>query len=69
MSRTGNATEISIETMPIFYVTLADRDEWAVEVEWPDGTLERVGTFRNYHLAASWVKTQSETWAKVRRNA
>ena len=24
---------------PILYVALCDRDQWAVEAEWPDGTL------------------------------
>ena len=27
---------------PLFHVSLGDRDEWVVEAEWPDGTLERV---------------------------
>ncbi len=37
-------------------------DVWAVEVEWPDGTLERVITYKDYSSAASWVATQSEAW-------
>ena len=43
---------------PIFHVILSDRDEWAVEVEWPDGVLERINTFRDYSSAANWVATQ-----------
>ena len=27
---------------PLFHVTLSDRDEWVIEAEWPDSTLERV---------------------------
>jgi hypothetical protein len=27
---------------PLFHVSLGDRDEWVIEAEWPDGTLERV---------------------------
>jgi len=41
---------------------LRDRDEWAVEVEWPDGTLERINTHKDYSSAANWVATQSEAW-------
>ena len=47
---------------PIFHVILSDRDEWAVEVEWPDGVLERINTFRDYSSAANWVATQSGAW-------
>ena len=32
---------------PILYVALCDRDQWAVEAEWPDGTLERINTFND----------------------
>jgi hypothetical protein len=47
---------------PVFYVILSDRDDWAVEAEWPDGTLERVSTFKDYLAATDWVATQSEAW-------
>jgi hypothetical protein len=47
---------------PVFFVILSDRDEWAVEAEWPNGTLERVDTFKDYSAATDWVSTQSETW-------
>jgi len=50
----------------IFYVVLSDHDQWAVEVEWPDGTLERVLTFEDHVSASKWVSTQSELWLKVR---
>jgi hypothetical protein len=33
---------------PLFHVSLGDRDEWVVEAEWPDGTIERVGAFKNH---------------------
>jgi hypothetical protein len=52
---------------PIFHVILGDRDQWVVEVEWPDGTLERVNSFKDHGSAANWVTTQSETWVGVRR--
>jgi hypothetical protein len=51
----------------IFYVVLSDHDRWAVEVEWPDGTLERVLTFEDHVSASNWVSTQSELWLKVRK--
>jgi hypothetical protein len=47
---------------PVFYVVLSDLDQWAVEAEWPDGTLERVDTFKEHSAAASWIATQSEPW-------
>ena len=47
---------------PLFHVSLGDRDEWVVEAEWPDGTLERVSTFKSHSAAAHWLGTASEAW-------
>jgi hypothetical protein len=47
---------------PLFHVSLSDRDEWVIEAEWPDGTLERVTTFKNHSAAARWIATASEAW-------
>jgi hypothetical protein len=44
-----------------------DCDEWAVEVERPDGTLERINTHKDYSSAANWVATQSEAWLHFSR--
>ena len=52
---------------PFFHVILSDRDEWVVEAEWSDNTLERVSTFRDYSAAADWIANQSEAWLAVRR--
>ena len=52
---------------PFFHIILSDRDEWAIEVEWSDSTLERVSTFRDYSAAADWIANQSEAWLTVRR--
>jgi hypothetical protein len=52
---------------PIFQVILRDRDEWAVEVEWPDGILERISTYKDHSSAANWVATQSEAWLHFSR--
>jgi hypothetical protein len=47
---------------PLFHVSLGDREEWVIEAEWPDGTLERVTTFKNHSAAARWIATVSEAW-------
>ena len=47
---------------PFFHVILSDRDEWVVEAEWSDSTLERVSTFGDYSAAADWIANQSEAW-------
>ncbi len=52
---------------PLFHVTLSDRDEWVVEAEWSDSTLERVSTFRDHSAAADWIANQSEAWLAARR--
>jgi len=62
--RHGMAT---ITENPVFHVILTDRDEWAVEVEWADGTLERIITFKAHFLAADWVSNRSEAWLQERR--
>jgi hypothetical protein len=51
----------------LFHVTLSDRDEWVIEAEWPDSTLERVSTFRDHSAAADWIANQSEAWLASRR--
>jgi hypothetical protein len=52
---------------PFFHIILSDRDEWVVEAEWSDSTLERVSTFGDYSAAADWIANQSEAWLAVRR--
>jgi hypothetical protein len=52
---------------PLFHVTLSDRDEWVIEAEWPDSTLERVSKFRDHSAAADWIANQSEAWLASRR--
>jgi hypothetical protein len=51
---------------PIFCLVLSDDQRWSVEAEWPDGTIERVNTFKGHLEAASWLKTQSESWLRER---
>ena len=52
---------------PFFHVILSDRDEWVVEAEWSDSTLERVNAFGGYSAAADWIANQSEAWLAARR--
>jgi hypothetical protein len=52
---------------PLFHVTLSDRDEWVVEAEWSDSTLERVSTFRDHSAAVDWIANQPEAWLAARR--
>jgi hypothetical protein len=47
---------------PILHVILSDRDQWAVEAEWPDGTLERVNTFNDHSSAANWIPNLMLGW-------
>ncbi len=61
------ATMAKSPERPFFHVILSDRDEWVVEAEWSDSTLERVSTFRDYSAAADWIAKQSEAWLAARR--
>jgi hypothetical protein len=56
-----------LRSKPILYVALCDRDQWAVEAEWPDGTLERINTFNDHSSATDWITTQSDVWLEGRR--
>jgi hypothetical protein len=51
---------------PLFSVVLRDGDEWLIEAEWPDGSIEHVCTFKAHSDAAKWLKTQSQTWLQER---
>jgi hypothetical protein len=51
--------------IPLFHVSLGDRDEWVIEAEWPDGTLERITSFKTHSAAAHWIATASKTWLKA----
>jgi hypothetical protein len=47
---------------PIFCVVLKNGERWQVEAEWPDGTIEQVGSFSAGSEALDWVKTKSTAW-------
>jgi hypothetical protein len=62
----ANARDIvemgTTEGRPLFHVVLSDGDQWLVEAEWPDGTLEPVNTFNDHASAVNWMNTRTETW-------
>ena len=57
-----------IARRPIFSVILRDGEGWAVEAEWPDGTLEQIDTFKAHFEALNWVNNRSEVWLQERKD-
>jgi hypothetical protein len=53
--------------IPVFCVVLSDGERWAVEAEWPDGTIEQIDTFQGHSDAVNWVSTQSQMWLRERQ--
>ena len=51
---------------PLFHISLGDGDQWLVEVEWPDGTLDEIRRFKHHASAAEWVATQSDAWLQAK---
>ena len=51
---------------PIFFVIKHADDDWTVEAEWPDGTIETVETFEAELKALNWLSWQSGMWLKGR---
>jgi hypothetical protein len=51
---------------PIFSVVLSDGDNWSVEAEWPDGTIEPVDTFEGRSDAVDWLSVRSGSWLEER---
>jgi hypothetical protein len=51
---------------PIFCVILRDGRHWAVEAEWPDGTIEQIDEFKHHFEAVDWVTNRSEQWLHER---
>ena len=50
---------------PLFYVR-KNADDWSIEAEWPDGTIETVKTFEAELAALDWLSRQSQTWLEER---
>ncbi len=57
---------VRIMSKPIFFV-VRDAGDWAVEAEWPDGTIERVKTFKAELAALDWLSWQSHAWLELHR--
>ena len=51
---------------PIFCIVLSDGENWSVEAEWPDGTIEPVKDFKGHSDAVIWLSTRSESWLQER---
>ena len=43
-----------------------DASEWYVEAEWPDGTLEPIGSFQSDSDARDWIASKSGGWLEKR---
>jgi hypothetical protein len=54
--------------IPFFCVVLRDGQQWYVEAEWPDGTIEQIDAFKAHLEGVNWVRTQSEAWLRERQN-
>ena len=48
-----------------FHISLFDREEWVIEAEWPEGTLEQVTSFNTQSATADWIATASKTWLRA----
>jgi hypothetical protein len=35
-----------IEETPLLHIILSDHDQWVIEAEWPNNTIERVAVFK-----------------------
>jgi len=55
-----------VRQKPIFSVVLNDGNQWSVEAEWPDGTIERIDTFKAHNEAVNWLSRQSQAWLEGR---
>jgi hypothetical protein len=51
---------------PIFFVVKNGSNDWYVEAEWPDGTIEKVKAFKAELEAIDWLSWQSHAWLEWR---
>ena len=54
---------------PFFCVVLRDAARWAVEAEWPDGSIELVEIFNDYLDALNWLTNKAAAWIEQRMPA
>lgn len=52
---------------PFFCIVLRDGAKWAVQAEWPDGSIELVEMFSDYFCALNWVTNKAAAWLDERR--
>jgi hypothetical protein len=51
---------------PIFAVILRDGDQWTVEAEWPDGTIEQAAVAKSASDAWGWINNTAVAWVTDR---
>jgi hypothetical protein len=51
---------------PFFCVVLSQDQQWVVDAEWPDGTIEQIAAFDGHLDAMSWLSNRSDTWLQER---
>jgi hypothetical protein len=56
----------TITQRPFFCAVLSDGQQWTVEAEWPDGTIEQIDAFKHHFEAADWIACQSKEWLQER---
>jgi hypothetical protein len=56
-------------TQHFFCVVLRDGAKWAVEAEWPDGSIELVEMFSDYFYALNWLTNKATAWLDQRTRA
>ena len=58
---------MSIESpTPLFAVILRETDQWTVEAEWPDGTIEQAIAVKSESAARRWISQNSQSWIRDR---
>ena len=54
---------------PLFVVILRSGENWTVEAEWPDGTIEQAAEVKSASEAWGWIDQSSESWIADRINS
>lgn len=47
---------------PLFAVVLGSGENWTVEAEWPDGTIEQAAVVDSASAAWTWIHGSAESW-------
>lgn len=51
---------------PTLCIVLGDGEQWWVEAEWPDGTIEQINNFKRHADAVHWLKLHCDVWVQER---